>query len=348
MSLTRNQILVGDARTILSSIPVASIDTVITSPPYFALRNYGTPDQIGLEADIDGWVDELRTVMRGVARVLKPTGSVWLNLGDTYSHHARTGAPAKSLLLGPERLALALIADGWTIRNKVIWAKTNPMPISVRDRLACTYEVVYFAVREPAYYFDLHLIRRPHRSRLQRASATAATRARRARKPEWAGPLAGSNVGLDRTKADGRVGHPLGANPGDVWSHATSSVRTVHHAMYPEALIERPILATCPERVCATCGVPWRRQPADRTRTVIAIGELEPTCRCRSGWRPGVVLDPFIGAGTTALVAERHNRDWLGIEINQEYADAAHLRIDHARRHRPAAPSRDEETPMAA
>lgn len=347
MTRARNRILVGDARTVITSIPAASIDTVITSPPYYALRNYGTTNQIGLEADIDGWVDELRTVMRGVARVLKPTGSVWLNLGDTYSHHASTGAPAKSLLLGPERLALALIADGWTIRNKVIWSKTNPMPISVRDRLACTYEVVYFAVREPAYYFDLDRIRRPHRSRLQRASASAATRARHARKPDWAGPLAGSNVGLDRTKADGRVGHPLGANPGDVWAHATSSVRTIHHAMYPEALIERPILATCPERVCASCGVPWRRQAADWARQPVGIGALVLDCRCGDAWRPGIVLDPFFGAGTTALVAERHGRDWLGIEINEQYADAARARIDDARRRREVS-SPDEELPMAA
>ena len=123
------------------------MDTVITSPPYYALRNYGVSKQIGLESNVDGWVSELRAVLRDVARVLKPTGSLWLNLGDTLSHHIRSGAPAKSLLLAPERLALAMIEDGWRIRSKVIWAKTNPMPTSVRDRLSCSYEVVYFATR---------------------------------------------------------------------------------------------------------------------------------------------------------------------------------------------------------
>ena len=108
---------------------------------------------------------ELREVMRELARVLKPSGSVWLNVGDSYSRHLRYGAPPKSLLLGPERLALELLKDGWTIRNKVIWAKSQSMPCSVRDRLACTWEVVYFLTRSRQYYFDLDSIRVPHRSK---------------------------------------------------------------------------------------------------------------------------------------------------------------------------------------
>ena len=342
MSVARNQILVGDVRTLMTALADASVDTVVTSPPYYALRNYRADAQIGLEATVDAWVDELRVVLGGLARVLKPTGSLWLNVGDTYSRHAHTGAVSKSLLLGPERLALAMLEDGWIIRNKVIWAKSNPMPISVRDRLACTYEVVYFATRQRDYAFDLDRIRRPHRSRLLRPSAAAALRAGKLRRPEWAGPLAGSNVGLDRTKAEGRVGHPLGANPGDVWAHATSSVRSIHHAMFPESLIERPILATCPERVCARCGAPWQRTPVDPTRRLAALGQLVAPCSCATGWRPGLVFDPFIGAGTTAIVAERHGRDWLGIELKSDYADVARKRIEDAR------PQSDEETPMAA
>ena len=240
-----------------------------------------------------------------------------------------------------------MLEDGWIIRNKVIWAKTNPMPISVRDRLACTYEVVYFATRDRDYAFDLDRIRRPHRSGLQRRSDAAAVRARNGRRPEWAGPLAGSNVGLDRTKADGRVGHPLGGNPGDVWAHATSSVRSIHHAMFPEALIERPILATCPERVCVACGQPWEHARADRARRPAVIGDLVPACTYGAGWRPGLVLDPFMGAGTTTIVAERHGRDWLGIELNADYADAARDRIAGAR-HSRSNGERDEEASMAA
>lgn len=134
----RNQLLVGDARKLLPSLTEGSVDCVITSPPYFRLRNYDERNQIGLEPNVAGWVNELRDIVRQLARVLKPTGSLWLNLGDTYSHHERDDARPKSLLLGPERLALAMTRDGWVIRSKVIWAKSNPMPTSVRDRLSCT------------------------------------------------------------------------------------------------------------------------------------------------------------------------------------------------------------------
>ena len=157
-------VLIGDVRERLTGLPAASVDCVITSPPYFRLRDYGMSGQIGLEETVDGWVDELRLTFRGLARVLKPTGSVWLNLGDSYSRHPRSGAPAKSLLLGPERLALALLADGWTVRNKVVWAKTNTMPTSVRDRLSCQWEVLYLLTRSRHYFFDLDAIRVPHRS----------------------------------------------------------------------------------------------------------------------------------------------------------------------------------------
>src|SRR6202022_4328448 len=106
----------------------ACVDSTISSPPYYQLRDYGVQGQLGLEATVREWVEQLRAVCQELGRVLKPTGSLWLNLGDSYSPHARYGAPPKSLLLAPERLLLALAGDGWTVRNKVIWAKTNPMP----------------------------------------------------------------------------------------------------------------------------------------------------------------------------------------------------------------------------
>ena len=124
--LPRNQILIGDARTVLPSLPPASVDCVITSPPYFRLRNYQDERQIGLEKHVDDYVHELLMVSRRLARVLKPGGSLWLNLGDTFSRSQTEGAEEKSLVLAPERLAMALISDGWILRNKVIWAKTNP------------------------------------------------------------------------------------------------------------------------------------------------------------------------------------------------------------------------------
>ena len=331
MSITRNEIMIGDARTLLRAMPAASVDCVVTSPPYFGLRNYGVENQIGLEDRVDGWVTELRAVLRDVARVLKPTGSLWLNLGDSYSHHQRDGAPPKSLLLGPERLALVMSSDGWVIRNKTIWLKKNPMPSSVADRLSCTYEVMYFATRSRQYFFDLDAIRVPHRSQLTRHSAVAARRAAAATKPAWSGPLAGTNRGLDLLKARGLVGHPLGRNPGDVWSLSTSNHRGEHHATYPETLVTRPLMATCPERVCARCGIPWEQSLERHIGHLATRGELRPQCRCNGLSRPGLVLDPFIGSGTTAVVAERLGRDWLGIELNPDFVRIAQERIAAAR-----------------
>jgi site-specific DNA-methyltransferase (adenine-specific) len=333
MKLTpRNTVLVGDLRKKLAELPEASVDCVITSPPYFQLRDYGIKGQMGLEPTVNSWVEELRVAMRGVARVLRPTGTLWLNLGDTYSRHPRLGAPPKSLLLGPERLGLALIEDGWVIRNKIVWAKSNTMPNSVKDRLACRWEVVYLLTRQQHYFFDLDGIREPHRSSLpQKPRGGPLHREIPKGRPDWAGPLAGNNAGLARMKARGLVGHPLGRNPGDVWTLSASNFRGAHFATFPPALVERPLLASCPERVCSRCGSPWTREAASRSGAVTKIGALQSSCRCRQGWRPGVVLDPFFGAGTVGVVAEQHDRDWLGIEINPAFARLATRRIADAR-----------------
>jgi site-specific DNA-methyltransferase (adenine-specific) len=327
--LTPNQLLIGDVRDLLPTLPTASVDCILTSPPYFRLRDYHDQKQIGLEPTIDGWVRELRRVLSEAARILKPTGGLWLNVGDTYSRHERHGAKPKSLLLGPERLAMALVEDGWVIRSKVTWAKTNPMPSSVRDRLSCTYEIFYFAVRSRHYYFDLDAIRVPHRSR--RAVSKRAALQPTSQRPDWAGPLAGSNGGLDRLKASGVVGHPLGKNPGDVWQQPTANYRGAHHAVFPIDLISRPLLASCPERTCGRCGQPWQREPFRRLGQLALLGRLSPACRCNARWQPGLVLDPFMGSGTVALAAEAHQRDWLGIELSPAFAALAQKRLADAR-----------------
>lgn len=337
--LPRNTVLVGDVRQRLAELPDSSVDTCITSPPYVALRNYGMADQIGAAPDADAWLADMRHVGREIARVLKPTGSWWLNIGDSYSRHARSGAPAKSLLLAPERLALALIEDGWTIRNKVIWAKTNPMPASVKDRLSCTWEVIYFLVRQPSYHFDLDAVRIPHRSATRgriSGNPDAVYPPAAAGPPSWAGPLAGSNSGLAKLKAQGLAGHPLGKNPGDVWTLATANFRGEHFAVFPTQLVRTPLLATCPERICRRCGTPWSRQPANRHGHLTRLGALRAGCQCRAGTVPGVVLDPFFGSGTVGVVAEAHGRDWIGIELNPDFARLATERIATARPERPA------------
>lgn len=330
--LERNQIVLGDADAVLRNLPADSIDTIITSPPYFLLRDYQVEGQLGLEGHVDSWVEHLVTVTDQLARVLKPTGSLWLNLGDSYSRHDRYGAPPKSLLLGPERLLLALSARGWIVRNKIVWAKSNPMPHSVADRLTCTWEPLYLLVRSRSYFFDLDAIRQPHAT--SRASTPRTGRPRpskygavNGRKPDWAGPLAGKNDGLDKARAEGRAGHPLGKNPGDVWTFATAGHRGAHFAVFPERLIERPLLASCPERVCVRCGAPWRRRPYRQLGAVALRGRLRPGCDCAAAHRPGLVLDPFIGSGTVAVAAERVGRDWLGIELKAEFRQLALARI---------------------
>jgi DNA modification methylase len=340
----------GDASERLRSLPESAIDCAVTSPPYYALRDYGASGQIGLEGNVEAWVESLRVVFREVARILKPGGSLWLNLGDSFSRHIKYGAPPKGMLAAPERLLLALMADGWILRGKVIWSKPNGLPNSVADRLNVNYEFVYFLVREPDYFFDLDAIREPYRSRgAKRESIGKATT------PDWAGPLAsGAQDGLRRARPADQPGHPLGKNPGSVWEIPTFGFRGSHFATFPPKLVRRPILASCPEAVCTRCGRPWKRRvtvtrlpvgPAseapkprddnvmrfkDRWHTIRRVGELLP-CGCGAPTLPGVVLDPFMGAGTVGLVAEELKRDWLGIEISDKYRKLAMKRIGAAR-----------------
>ncbi len=329
--MKRNQILIGDVRDCLRDIDAASTDCIVTSPPYFGLRDYGHSQQLGGGPTVDGWVQELRGVAADLTRVLRPHGSWWLNIGDSYSSHEREGAPKKGLLLGPQRLALALAEDGWLVRNQIIWAKPNPMPSSVTDRLSTTYETILLLTRAPTYFFDLDAIRVPAVSRSRRSR-----RAVTGYPPRSAVPSNGTvdrNRGLDRMKRRGASSHPLGKSPGDVWTIATANYRGAHFATYPLPLAERAVLAGCPERVCRRCLTPWQRaKKRDRggSERLLRTGALRPTCQCDSGWQPGLVLDPFLGAGTTAIAAGRHRRDWLGIELNPAYAAQAVERIKHA------------------
>jgi DNA modification methylase len=325
----RNQILVGDALAELAKLPSGSIDSVVTSPPYFRLRNYGHTDQLGLEATVDGWVDDLRSVLRECARVLVPTGTLWLNLGDSFSTHQREGAQRKSLLLGPERLALSLIEDGWVIRNKIIWAKTNTVPTSVRDRFATKHEFVYLLTRQANYYFDLDSMRQPHTSRPPAPRKVRPRRRTDSTRPAWLGPNSDGDAGLKALHATGLRGHPLGKNPGDVWQLGVSQFRGAHFATFPEQLAERMVLAGTPLMRCTTCRSPWTRQIL-RRGVHASRRPPRPTCNCDAKPEPGLVLDPFIGSGTTAIAAAKLGRDWLGIEINPDYVALAEGRIASA------------------
>lgn len=324
-TLPRNVILPGDALARLRDLPDASIDSIVTSPPYFRLRNYGHDDQLGLEPTVDAWVAELRAVLAECARLLVPTGTVWLNLGDSYSTHQREGAPQKSLLFGPERLALQLISDGWTIRNKVIWAKTNTVPSSVTDRFTTRHEVVYLLTRQTKYYFDLDSLRVPHTSKPPKPRASPLPKP--SPRPAWLGPNGDGDAGLTRLHAAGLRGHPLGKNIGDVWQLAVSRYRGAHFATFPTTLSDRLVLAGTPRMRCPACRAPWV-QHLIRTATEAHRQPPRPTCGCQQRPEPGIVLDPFIGSGTTALSARRLGRDWLGIELNPEYIALATARLN--------------------
>jgi site-specific DNA-methyltransferase (adenine-specific) len=302
----RNTILIGDAHEQLATLPSASVDCVITSPPYFNLRDYGISGQLGMEPTIQAWVANLRSVFREVARVLAPSGGLWLNLGDSFSRHPKYGAPAKSLMLAPERLLLALEQDGWIVRNKVIWAKSNPLPSSVTDRLNLTYEPLYFLVRSKRYFYDLDAVRIPHQT-----AGSGRPRKVLEDKPTWAGPLAAVRNGL----CSGLGRHARGKNPGDVWTIPTRGFRGAHFAVFPPELVRRPLLTSCPAVVCTACG-------AGQKSSQDAL-----PCDCQAPTRRGLVLDPFLGSGTVALVAQEHKRDWLGVELNPAYARIARERL---------------------
>lgn len=291
----------GDSLAVLSELPSGSVDCIVTSPPYFGLRDYGVDGQIGAEASPAEFVEALVAVFREARRVLADDGTLWVNLGDTYSTRVATRPsshqdglqpgredlrkdwkrdkalgltrmptflPEKNLMGIPWRVAFALQDDGWILRNEIIWHKTSGMPESVTDRLAKRHEHIFLFSKSRRYWFDLDPIREPH------AESTIAA-ASRARKPYEAPG--------QKPNAKTRGMHAAGATPGDVWSIATQPFPGAHFATFPLALPER----------CVQAG-------------------------CKPG---GTVLDPFSGSGTTGLAAARHGRRYVGIDLNADYLD---------------------------
>jgi site-specific DNA-methyltransferase (cytosine-N4-specific) len=256
----------GDALATLRQMPDQSVNCAVTSPPYYGLRDYGEPGQYGLEATPAAYVDTMRAVFGEVRRVLTTDGTLWLNLGDTYASKANAGAsvgmtrradraeviparvnttgeaPYKSLLMIPERVAWALIEDGWTLRNRIVWHKPNAMPESVTDRLSTRHEALFLFARSPRYWFDQDAIREPYsknkpwgtgiKSGLKVGAATAAIRGT---------PIEAQQNGLGRPREE----HPLGRIPGDVWPVNTEKFGAAHFAVMPPTLAERCILAGC-------------------------------------------------------------------------------------------------------
>ena len=344
-----NDIHIGDAEATLADMPADAVHMCMTSPPYFGLRDYGEDGQIGLEESLDAYIDELVAVFEEVRRVLRPDGVAWLNLGDSYG-------PDKQKQLVPHRVAIALQDAGWVVRNDVTWVKPNPMPSSVKDRLNTTTEQVFMLAPNPDYWFDLDAIREPYNETTEDRYQYEPPKGEAHDDYADATPISGG---------DGTVSlHESGKNPGDVFEVTTKPFPEAHFAVYPPELVEKPLKATCPPEVCAGCGSPYERETRDESgftegvcnacgesrskhkqgtknsesRSAMSgetracsknvFEEWSPTCDCDTdATEPGVALDPFAGAGTTALVAKDHGRRFVGIDLNPEYVAMAQKRL---------------------
>ncbi|WP_182881738.1 DNA-methyltransferase [Microbispora sp. H10949] len=305
----------GDAREVLSDMPDRSVDCLVTSPPYYGLRDYG-PGQYGQEPTPDDYVENLRATFTEARRVLANDGTCWLNLGDMYAANSdgyargttynqrqptvrprsRRMVPPKNLLGMPWRVAFTLQRDGWILRNAIVWSKPNAMPQSALDRLSTRYELIFLLVKQRFYWFDLDAIREQYAGdrSLSRRARRGGTKPNAIQTPwpptgtpESAGTLHGA-----ASRPNDRANHAAdlnGRNPGDVWTISTRPYRGAHFSPFP---IDIPLRA-------------------------IAAG-------CRPG---GTVLDPFSGAATTALAARQLGRQFIGIELNADYCKLAVARI---------------------
>ncbi len=303
----QHRILVGDCIEMMRTLPDQSVHTCITSPPYFGLRDYGVDGQIGLEASPREFIERLVAVFREVRRVLRDDGTLWVNMGDSYSNGGRTwrapdkksegrametrpddGLKPKDLLGMPWRLAFALQDDGWYLRQDIVWAKPNPMPESVRDRCTKAHEYLFLLSKSPRYYFDQDAIREP--ARAQAAPESASRRNSFARETKYTDGEHGQTAQHRTGRND--VDYDETRNKRSVWTVSTASFKGAHFATFPPDLIRPCVLAGSPR------------------------GEM--------------VLDPFGGAGTTALVAMQEGRQSVICELNPEYAALARQRLDTA------------------
>jgi DNA modification methylase len=233
----KNRILTGDTRVLLPGIPAGSVDCIITSPPYYKQRDYQSQDQLGSEGDPESYVRSLASIFAECRRVLKPTGTFWLNLGDKY-HEGR--------LLGlPWRVALQLAEQGWILRADVIWHKPNAMPHPVKNRPTVDHEYLFFFAKTDGYYYDADAIREPHVT----FSANSRMRGGRNHFGKRNGtPEKGKNQGsrnLHNARWD-QAFHPAGRNRRTVWSVPLGKCREAHFAVFPEGLVEPCVLAGSP------------------------------------------------------------------------------------------------------
>mgnify|MGYP002747840697 CR=1 FL=1 len=278
-----------DALYALRELPSESVNCCVTSPPYYGLRDYGLDAQIGREDTPEQYIWRLVEVFRELRRVLKDDGTFWLNIADTYCGSGmKAGCKQKDLIGIPWLLAFALRSDGWYLRSDIIWLKENPMPESCRDRPSRCYEHVFLLTKSRSYYYDALAIAEP-------MAPSSIARYKRGRiGGKYAEEIPGQNKvqGLNQTRSggyyeDGAV--PTVRNKRDVWQINPFLYKGGHFAAFPPKLVETCLLAGCPQ--------------------------------------DGIVLDPFLGSGTTAAVAKQMGRHYIGIELNPGYCALAEQRI---------------------
>ena len=299
-----NKVYIGDCLDVLTTFPDESIDMCITSPPYWGLRDYGVDNQLVLEETPEEFVDKLCDVFDEFKRVLKPHGSCWVNLGDSYCRSpnsqdksGKTGITThkydydfkhkknygdtykpKSLVQIPSRFAIEMTNRCWILRNEIIWHKPSCLPASVKDRYTVDFEKMFFFTKNPKYYFKQQI--EPVKDVSLKRAEYGLNQTDNSQKAV--------NV-QDMKKMGTRFVNPNGRNKRTVWHINTASFKDAHFAVYPPELLESPIDAGCPE--------------------------------------DGVVLDPFFGSGTTAQVAMEQDKDWVGIELNPDYEKISDKRL---------------------
>jgi DNA modification methylase len=356
-----NKIIQGDCIDTMRALPDCCVDCCITSPPYWGLRDYGIAGQIGLEKTPEEFIAKIVEVFRQVKRLLKSHGTLWLNLGDTYCGSSAAWAGSggkinlkhKDLCGIPWRVALALQEDGWYLRQDIIWHKPNPMPESVRDRCTKAHEYVFLLSKSPRYYFDAEAIKEKS---VDLESYTG--RRFRGRFAIYeAGAIPGNrpnSLHSGNNEIQGKT-YPQ-KNKRSVWTIPTEAFSGAHFATFPRDLVRICILAgTSQKGCCSNCGAPWQRilEPAEdykkylgrdlmkknqhSTQEILQKGMcMEPTpktcadyktvgwqatCTCQAQIVPAVVLDPFMGSGTTALMAYELGRQYVGCELNPDYIE---------------------------
>ena len=378
--MTECRIIPGDCIESMRTLPDASVHCCMTSPPYWGLRNYNHDGQIGLEATPEAYVARMVEVFREVRRVLRDDGTCWLNLGDSYCGgggyapdapcnkrraegeswgamnafstregdarkksrpgYTPPGLKAKDLVGIPWRVAFALQADGWWLRQDIIWHKPNPMPESVRDRCTKAHEYVFLLTKSERYYYDAEAVSEP------------SAQPERRRSDRFGG---NKHNGKTTLHSDGSIfTGSTSRNRRSVWTVTTKPYSGAHFATMPPDLVEPCIKAGCPEQCCPVCGAGYERI-TERERTATRPGTAtkvtgnamtdgnrdpqrhvtttqtlgwKPACDCAaSGTIPGTVLDPFAGSGTTLAVAAELGRSGIGCELNPEYIVLAEKRI---------------------